>query len=85
VAVSLGRGTLMALLLVAALLGGLVTFAMLLPYGVLTALVGAPFGGSFMTLMAGLLLAFLRTRAERSIEPASDTPTATHVTRPITR
>jgi hypothetical protein len=75
----------MALFLVAALLGGFVTFAILLPYGILIALVGAPFGGSFLTLMAGLLLALLRTRAERSIEPASDRPTAAHITRSITR
>lgn len=75
----------MALLLVAALLGGFVTFAILLPYGILTALVGAPFGGSFLTLLAGLLLALLRTRAERSVEPASDIPTATQIIRPITR
>ena len=75
----------MALLLVAALLGGFVTFAIFLPYGILTALVGAPFGGSFLTLLAGLLLALLRTRAERSVEPASDIPTATQIIRPITR
>ena len=53
----------MALLLVAALLGGFATFAMLLPYGIFIALVGAPFGGSFLCLMAGLVLALLRTRA----------------------
>lgn len=75
----------MALLLVAALLGGFITFAMLLPYGIFVALVGVPFGGSFLCLMAGLLLALQRTRAERSVEPASDTPTTAHITRPITR
>jgi hypothetical protein len=74
-----------ALLLVAALLGGFITFVMLLPYGILTALVGVPLGGSFLTLMAGLLLALLRTRAERSVEPASSIVTATQSTRPITR
>jgi hypothetical protein len=75
----------MALLLVAALIGGFITFAMLLPYGIFVALLGAPFGGSALTLMAGLLLAILRTRAEHSAEPASDTSTAAHITRPITR
>jgi hypothetical protein len=75
----------MVLLLVAALLGGFITFAMLLPYGILTALVAAPFGGSFLTLLAGLLLALLRTRAELSVEPASDIPTATQVPNSITR
>jgi hypothetical protein len=75
----------MALLLVAALLGGFITFAMLLPYGILTALLGAPFGGSFLTLMAGLLLALLRTRVERGVQPASDMPTTAHISRPITR
>jgi len=75
----------MVLLLVVALMGELVTFAMLLPYGMLVALVGAPFGGIFLYFMAGLFLAFLRTRAERSVEPVSDTLTANHVTRSITR
>ena len=58
----------MIVLLAAALIGGLVTFAALLPYGVLIAFLGAPFGGSFLTLIAGLLLAFVRTRAERKQE-----------------
>jgi hypothetical protein len=61
-----GEGqALMIVLMVAALVGGLVTFAMLWPYGVLIALMGAPFGGSLLTLLAGLLLAFLSTRAEQ--------------------
>jgi hypothetical protein len=77
--------TMMVLLLVAALLGGFITFAMLLPYGILVALVGAPFGRSFLTLMAGILLALLRTRAERRVKPASDIPTADYISRPITR
>jgi hypothetical protein len=75
----------MALLLVAALLGGVMTFAVLLPYGILTALLAAPFGGSLLTLMAGVLLAYLRTRAERPVEAAANTPSATHVTRSATR
>ena len=58
----------MIVLLAAALIGGLVTFAVLVPDGVLIALLGAPFGGSFSTLVAGLLLAFVRTRAGRKQE-----------------
>jgi hypothetical protein len=71
----------MALLLIAALLGGFAIFGVLLPHGALTALVATPFGGSFLCLMAGLLLALLRTRAERSVEATSDVPTASHITR----
>ena len=56
----------MPLLLIAALLGGSITFTTLLSYGIFPALAGAPFGGSVLTLMAGLFLAFVRTRAERS-------------------
>ncbi|MBM6583933.1 hypothetical protein ILT44_27400 [Microvirga sp. BT689] len=74
----------MALLLVAALLGGFMTFAVFLPFGVLTALLAAPFGGSLFTLMAGVLLAYLRTRAERRVEPAANMPSAAHVTRSAT-
>jgi heme A synthase len=75
----------MALLLVAAFLGGLMTFVVLLPLGVLTALVAAPLGGSLLTLMAGLLLAYLRTKAERRVEPTSNTPTAADMTGSATR
>jgi hypothetical protein len=75
----------MALLLVAALVGGFATFAILLPCGMLIALLGAPFGGSLLCLMAGLLLALLRTRAERGLEPASAMSTAVHMVRPKTR
>jgi hypothetical protein len=78
-------GTVMILLLVAALLGGLITFAMLLPSGILVALVGAPFGGSFLILLAGCLLAFQRTRAERGVELASETPAADHTPGSIAR
>lgn len=56
----------MVLLLLAALLGGFITFAMLLPYGLLVAIAGAPFGGSLTALAVGFVLAHLRTRAERS-------------------
>ena len=56
----------MVLLLSAALLGGFITFVTLMPYGLLVAIAGAPFGGSLTALVAGLVLAHLRTRAERS-------------------
>ncbi len=75
----------MALLLVAALLGGFATFAILLPSGILIALLGAPFGGSLLCLMAGLLLALLRTRAERGVEPDAALSPAAHIARPTTR
>jgi hypothetical protein len=51
----------MILLVVALIVGGLATFALLLQFGALTALVIAPFGASFSALLAGLLLAFRRT------------------------
>jgi hypothetical protein len=68
------NGASMIVLLAAALIGGLVTFVALLPYGVLIALLGAPFGGSFLTLIAGLLLAFVRTQAERTQEQSVQAP-----------
>ena len=64
----------MMILMVAALMGGSVTLATLWPYGVLTALIGAPFGGSLLALLAGLLLAFLRTKAEQRQERSIQAP-----------
>ncbi len=54
----------MIVLLVAALVGGVVSLAVLWPYGALTAFLGAQLGATFLALTAGLLLAFLRTKAE---------------------
>jgi hypothetical protein len=51
---------LMVLLVAAVIVGGLLTFAVLLQFGALTAFAIAPFGGSFSALLAGLLLAFWR-------------------------
>ncbi|MBM1172059.1 hypothetical protein [Microvirga arabica] len=62
----------MIVLLIAALVGGIVTFAGLLTYGALIALISMPFGGSLAALLAGLLLAVLRSRAERRAEAESD-------------
>jgi hypothetical protein len=55
----------MVLLLAAALLGGSITFVTLIPYGIFPALAGAPFGGSLLALVAGFVLAILRTRSGR--------------------
>ena len=63
----------MIVLLVAALAGGMITFAGLLPYGALIALISMPFGGSLAALLAGLLLAVLRSQAERRAEAEPDT------------
>ena len=61
----------MMLLAFASLLGSFITTAAILPYVFLVALASAPFGGSLLAFIAGLLLAFLRTRAERSADFAS--------------
>jgi hypothetical protein len=45
-------------LLAAAIVGGLATFAVLWQFAPVMALAGAPFGGSFSALLAGLVLAF---------------------------
>ena len=59
----------MFLLAFAALIGGVITFAALWPYGFLLALVATPFGGSILALLAGLALAFQRTSGT---DPARD-------------
>jgi hypothetical protein len=59
----ISSGNAMVWLLVAALLGGSITFAILLSYGILAALAGIPLGGSLVTLVAGLILALLRIEA----------------------
>lgn len=55
----------MIVLLAAALVGGLGSFVVLWPYGALAALLGAQLGGTFLALVAGLLLASRRAKAER--------------------
>ena len=62
----------MIVLLIAALVGGIITLASLLPYGALIALISMPFGGSLAALLAGVLLAVLRSRAERRAEAEPD-------------
>jgi hypothetical protein len=51
-------------------IGAFITTTLLWPYGPLLALISAPFGGSFLALLAGLLLTFRKRKQERSI-PAS--------------
>ena len=58
----------MIVLLAAALVGGVVSFAVLWPYGALSALLGAQLGATFVMFMAGLLIAFQRAKAERAQE-----------------
>jgi hypothetical protein len=50
------------------LIGASVTIVVLWPHGAFLALVSAPFGGSFLALLAGLLLTFLERKQERSIQ-----------------
>ncbi len=64
----------MALLFVAALIGGASTVAVLWPYGAVLALASAPFGGSCLALLAGLLLALRRKKAARKQEPQFEAP-----------
>ncbi len=54
----------MILLLDAALVGGVVSFAVLWRYGALAALLGAQLGATFLAFTAGLLLALLSAKAE---------------------
>ena len=58
----------MIVLLAAAVVGGVASFTMLWPYGVLTALLGAQLGGTFLLLVAGLLIALQRSKAEQGQE-----------------
>jgi len=57
----------MIVLILAAIIGGGATLAMLWPWGAVAALAGAPFGGSLAALVASCLLAW-RARASNSDE-----------------
>jgi hypothetical protein len=61
----------MIVLLATALIGGLFSFAVLWPYGALTALLGAQIGATLLTIMAGLLLASQRVKTDRKLSAAS--------------
>jgi hypothetical protein len=65
---------LMILLIAAAFVGGSLAFALLWPYGLLMAVLGAPCGGSFFALIAGLLLLGSRARAKRKLNRSVDLP-----------
>jgi hypothetical protein len=72
----------MIVIVVAALFGAASTFAALLSYGIVAALLGAPLGGSLAALVAGILIATSRTSAKRSPAtgnwaPSADTPLLT--------
>ncbi len=71
----------MMLLAFASLLGSFITIAAILPYDILVAFALAPFGGSLLAFIAGLLLAFLRARAERTVELTSDAYCCYRITR----
>ena len=58
----------MIVLSTAALAAGLFSFAVLWPYGALTALIGAQLGATVVMFMAGLLIAFQRAKTERTQE-----------------
>ncbi len=64
----------MILLIAAAIVGGPITVALLWPYGLAVALLGAPFGASFLALIAGLLLAGSRAKAKRKLNRTNDLP-----------
>ena len=66
-----GVGAPMIVLLLAALVGGLVSFALLLPYGALTALLGAQLGASLLGFLVCPALAFQRPKGSRSRAPRS--------------
>jgi hypothetical protein len=56
----------MVFIILTALIGAASTFTALLPFGFIASLVGAPVGGSFAALLAGILIAALRTIRERT-------------------
>jgi hypothetical protein len=55
----------MIMLLATSLTGGLFSFAVLWPYGALTALLGAQLGATLLTITAGLLLASQKVKTDR--------------------
>ncbi len=59
----------MLLLLIAALIGELITLAVLWPYGALVAFIGASFGASALTLIVALLVRRVERRSDDTIKP----------------
>ncbi len=61
--------SIMLLLLIAALVGELITLTVLWPYGALVAFIGAPFGASALTLIVALLMCRVECKSEDTIKP----------------
>ncbi|HEX2135567.1 MAG TPA: hypothetical protein VHG30_06600 [Microvirga sp.] len=61
----------MILLMFATLIGAAITVAVLWPHGVLVMLLGAPFGGSFLALVAGGYLALRGTARDEESRGAT--------------
>jgi hypothetical protein len=59
----------MLLLVIVALVGELITLAVLWPYGALVAFIGAPFGASALTLLVALLVRRVERRSDDAIKP----------------
>jgi membrane protein implicated in regulation of membrane protease activity len=64
----------MIVLLSAAFIGALATCAALWTHGALIALAATPFGGSFLAVVAALLLALLKARREQKQERSAQAP-----------
>jgi hypothetical protein len=56
----------MILIIIAAIFGGSGTFILLLSYGVVTAFLAAPLGGSLLAFLAAVALAFRKSELRRS-------------------
>lgn len=55
----------MLLVVISAIIGGIGTFSLMLPNGLLAAFLSAPLGGSVLALLAAVYLAFLRVKPSR--------------------
>ena len=65
-------------LLLAALIGGVITFVLLWPYGLVVAVVGLPFGGSLFALPIAVGCALPAHWRARHQQPANITPAEIH-------
>lgn len=52
--------------MLSALIGAVVTFAVLWPFGPLVAVIGVPFGASLLALLSGILIASRAPEAEKA-------------------
>jgi hypothetical protein len=62
-------------LLFASLLGGVITLALLWPYGALLAVLSAPLGGSTMAVLVGGLIALRGAEHGESVDPTLEQAT----------